>query len=50
MQDFVRDWRRWTPVERVTAVVIATILSVGVPIALVISVQLTVLGHGANGI
>jgi hypothetical protein len=35
MQDFVKDWRRWTMPERVAAVMIALGL-VGVPLTLAI--------------
>ncbi len=37
MQDFVRDWRRWTMAERV----IAVLITIGGPAALALTVPLT---------
>jgi hypothetical protein len=37
MQDFVRDWRRWTKAERVFAGVIAVLVVAGVPTLLAIN-------------
>jgi hypothetical protein len=45
MRDFLQDWRRWTRAERVGAVLIATILLLGVPMALAINVYLTTPGQ-----
>jgi hypothetical protein len=36
MRDFVRDWRRWTPVERVSAAMLA-MLAVTTPALLAIA-------------
>jgi len=40
MQDFIRDWRRWTKVERVLAGVIVVLLVVGVPALIAINGRL----------
>ena len=37
MQDFARDWRRWSKAERVTAVMIASGLVMALPTVLAIS-------------
>jgi len=34
MRDILRDWRRWSRAERVIALLIVTILTVGVPAVL----------------
>jgi len=39
MQDFVRDWRRWTMAERIIAGVIAAIV-LGAPLVLAIGTEL----------
>jgi hypothetical protein len=31
MKDFLADWRRWSPAERVTAVVLLTLIAVALP-------------------
>jgi hypothetical protein len=37
MQDFIKDWRRWTKAERVLAGIIVVLLIVGVPTLLAIN-------------
>lgn len=49
MRDLLKDWRRWTRAERVTAVLIAALLLIGAPTAFVVNVYLTTQGHGNNG-
>lgn len=49
MRDILKDWRRWSRAERVMAVLIASILMVGVPIAIAINLSSTMLGHGGGG-
>jgi hypothetical protein len=34
MQDFLRDWHRWTKAERVIALAVIALMLVGVPAAL----------------
>ena len=41
MQDFIRDWRRWTKAERVIAGVIVVLLVVGVPTLVAINTRLS---------
>lgn len=41
MQDFIRDWRRWTMAERVIAALIAALVTIGGPAALALTVPLT---------
>jgi hypothetical protein len=41
MQDFIRDWRRWTKAERVLAGVIVVFAVVGVPTLLAINDRLS---------
>jgi hypothetical protein len=48
MRDFLQDWRRWTRAERVTAILIAATLFVGVPMALAINVYLTTPGQNSG--
>jgi hypothetical protein len=31
MKDFLADWRRWSPAERITAVVLLTLLAAALP-------------------
>ena len=31
LKDFLADWRRWTAAERITAVVILTLIAIAVP-------------------
>ena len=50
MRDIVRDWRRWSRAERVTAVLIVTILMVGVPLALGVSLASTMPARHSTGI
>lgn len=49
MRDIVKDWRRWSRVERVTAVLIVTILMIGVPLALGASFSSTMPGPHSTG-
>ena len=41
MQDFIRDWRRWTKAERVLAGAIVVLLVVGLPTLLAIDGRLS---------
>jgi hypothetical protein len=38
IHDFRRDWRRWTPAERVSASVIVAILLIGIPTTILMTV------------
>jgi hypothetical protein len=37
MRDILKDWRRWSRAERVFAVLIASILTIGTPMAIAIN-------------
>ena len=37
MRDLLQYWQRWTRIERVAAILIATVLLIGVPAALAIN-------------
>lgn len=49
MRDLLKDWRRWTTAERVTAVLIATLLLIGAPTALLVNAYLTTPEHTNSG-
>ena len=50
MQDLVQDWRRWSRIERIAAVLIVMTLLVGVPAALVFDFRLTAQAHESTGV
>lgn len=50
MQDLLQDWRRWSRIERIAAVLIVMILLVGVPAALAFDFKLTALAHESTGV
>jgi hypothetical protein len=39
MQDLLRDWRRWNRAERVIAILLASILTVGIPAAAMVQLH-----------
>lgn len=49
MRHLLRDWQRWTRIERVAAIVLAAVLLIGVPAALAINLHPTTLGHANSG-
>jgi len=50
MRDFVRDWQRWTRIERLMAVLVAVMVLIAVPTALAINLHSTALGHDSRGV
>ena len=42
MRDIIKDWQRWSPTERLMAVLIVTFLVFGVPFALTMSITSTI--------
>jgi hypothetical protein len=50
MRDIVKDWRRWSRAERVTAVLVATLLTIAVTLALGASISATMPGHHSTGV
>jgi hypothetical protein len=49
MRDLSRDWKRWTTAERVTAVLIATLVFLGAPTAFLVNAYLTTPEHTGSG-
>ena len=39
MQDFLRDWRRWNRAERLIAILLASILVIGIPAAAMVQIH-----------
>jgi len=37
MRDWVADWKKWSPVERVVAIALLLLISLGVPLGLMIT-------------
>jgi len=50
MRDFVRDWQRWTRAERITALLVATFLLIGVPALMALNLYATITGHDDAGL
>lgn len=48
MQDILKDWRRWSPAERVMAILIASILMIGVPMGIAINLSSTMLSQSGG--
>ncbi len=45
MRDIVRDWRRWSPTERIAAVFIVGFLTIGVPTVVAVNFHAMTAGH-----
>lgn len=45
MRDIIRDWHRWSLIERVTAVMIGTLLTIIIPAAIVLNLYATMTGQ-----
>ena len=50
MRDLLQDWRRWTRIERVAAILIAGVLLIGVPAALAINHVAVANGQGSSSV
>jgi hypothetical protein len=50
VQDLLQDWRRWTRIERVAAILIVMALLVALPAALVFDFRLTTPAHETTGV
>jgi len=49
MRDILKDWRRWSPAERLSAVVIAALMALGIPVVIAANFYLTAAGRIGPG-
>jgi hypothetical protein len=50
MRDLLRDWQRWTRGERITVVLFATFLLIGMTAAVGANLYGTLTGHNMTGL